>query len=417
MLDNFYQPQSLVIVLLALLLTARVLGEIAERFKIPAIIGEVMAGIILGPAILNWIAPNESISVLSDLGVFFLVVLAGLEIIPHDISTSLKGRNIFYIVFASLIPFISGALIGYLFKMPLSTCLFIGLCFTVTALPISARILLEMNKLNTPTGQRIISIAVIADVLSLLLLGVVIEVNNLQNINQFSQAVVFSLLKLVLLLFIFVLLYRIYQYAKLHFDVIRQKVDLLMLLLKGNESIFALVIVFILLFAGLTQFIGLHFIVGAFFASMLLNRQILGTRNYIRVRRNLYTVTMGLLAPVFFASIGLSFKVFDMSYFLFFIVLVAGVITSKTLSGLLGARLAGHFQIEGLTTGLGISMSGLMGLVIANVAYTQHFINNDMYSVLVSVGLFTTLVIPILLKKTFVILDKKYVLCLDSASN
>jgi Kef-type K+ transport system membrane component KefB len=413
MLGSFNQSQSLVIVLLVLLLAARVLGEIAERFKIPAIIGEVMAGIILGPAVLNWIKPNESISVLSELGVFFLVVLAGLEIVPHDIRTSLKGRNFFYIVFAFFIPFILGTIIGYLFQMPLSSCLFIGLCFTVTALPISARILLEMNKLKTPTGQRIISIAVIADVLSLLLLGVVIEVNNLQNINQFSQAVGFSLLKLVLLLFIFVLLYRIYQYAKLHFDIIRQKVDWLMLILKGNESMFALVIVFILLFAGLTQFIGLHFIVGAFFASMLLNRQILGARNYIRVRRNLYTVTMGLLAPVFFASIGLSFKVFDMNYFWLFIVLVLGVILSKTLSGLLGAKLAGHSQVEGITTGLGISMSGLMGLIIANVAYTQHFINDAMYSVLISMGLFTTLVIPIFLKKSFVILDKKLSSCLD----
>jgi Kef-type K+ transport system membrane component KefB len=139
--------------LLILLVFARVLGEIFERFKQPAMIGEIIAGIILGPTILNLIHRTDEIKTISELGVFLLVIIAGLEINFDDILRSLKGRNIIISIMAFFLPLSSGFAVGYFFGMEAMTTVFIGLCVAITALPVSIRILMDLGKINTDIGQ------------------------------------------------------------------------------------------------------------------------------------------------------------------------------------------------------------------------------------------------------------------------
>ena len=119
--------------LLLLLVAARLFGEIFERFKQPAMIGEIIAGIVLGPSLLNLIHRTEEIKVISELGVFLLVILAGLEINIDDILRSLRGRNIIVSILAFFLPILSGFCIGFLFHQPGLTTVFIGLCVAITA--------------------------------------------------------------------------------------------------------------------------------------------------------------------------------------------------------------------------------------------------------------------------------------------
>ncbi|RTL11542.1 MAG: cation:proton antiporter [Flavobacteriaceae bacterium] len=140
--------------LLLLLVLARFFGEIMERFKQPAMIGEILAGVLLGPTILNFIHRTEELKVISELGVFLLVIIAGLEINLDEIVKSMKGRNIIISILAFFVPIISGFFVGRYFELDVMSTIFIGLCVAITALPVSIRILMDLGKLNSPVGQK-----------------------------------------------------------------------------------------------------------------------------------------------------------------------------------------------------------------------------------------------------------------------
>ena len=146
--------------LLLLLVLARFFGEIMERFKQPAMIGEILAGVLLGPTVLNFIHRTEELKVISELGVFLLVIIAGLEINLDEIVKSMKGRNIVISLLAFFVPIVSGFFVGRYFELDVMSTIFIGLCVAITALPVSIRILMDLGKLNSPVGQKIISVAI-----------------------------------------------------------------------------------------------------------------------------------------------------------------------------------------------------------------------------------------------------------------
>ena len=168
--------------LLILLVLARLFGEVMERFKQPAMIGEILAGVLLGPTLLNFIHRTEELKVISELGVFLLVIIAGLEIHLDEIIKSMKGRNIIISIAAFFIPLISGYLVGNYFGQDVMSTIFIGLCVAITALPVSIRILMDLGKLNSSVGQKIISVAIFDDVIALTILGI-LSVNSLDNME------------------------------------------------------------------------------------------------------------------------------------------------------------------------------------------------------------------------------------------
>ena len=149
--------------LLLLLVLARVFGEVMERFKQPAMIGEILAGVVLGPTMLNIMVRNEELKVISELGVFLLVIIAGLEINIRDIAKTSRGRNLITSLLAFFIPIGSGFAVAKAFDLELVPSIFVGLCVAITALPVSVRILMDLGQLKSEVGQRIISVAIFVD--------------------------------------------------------------------------------------------------------------------------------------------------------------------------------------------------------------------------------------------------------------
>jgi Kef-type K+ transport system membrane component KefB len=397
----------LVVILLILLLSARVMGEIMERFGQPSMIGEVLAGVILGPTLLNIIYPSSEIKVLSDLGVFLLVVVAGMEIDLDQMRKSINLKNIWIAVLSFTIPLLSGLTIGYFFHFNWLITIFLGLCISITALPVSIRILMDLGKLNTDIGQKIITTAVFNDVLSLLILGIILDVrNNWGSFTEMSWSIGFSLLKITVFLIILFIVYKLFKRAKEKVSFINKQFDVFLMLLKGKESLFAVIMLFILIFASITELAGLHFVVGAFFAAIFLSKDLLGSRNYYQVHGNTNGITMGFLAPIFFAGIGLQFDIHSITNLWLLVIVLLASFISKILGGYLGGRLAGLNKPESVTLGVGLNARGIMELVIANIALSNGIINLSMFSILVVMGLFTTLMSPILLKKSFATIDK-----------
>ncbi len=388
--------------LLILLVVARLLGEVFERFKQPAMIGEILAGIILGPTVLNLIHRTEEIQVISDLGVFLLVIIAGMEINVDEVFKSLKGKNSIIFLSAFFIPFFSGFAVGWIFDINAMTTVFIGLCIAITALPVSVRILMDLGKINSSTGQKIIAAAILDDVLALAILGVILNLKD-TDMSMASIVKVSAISALKLLVFILLLWgsYYLIQLISRRQNYLEKNINRLLGFLKGKESLLVLFFAFILVFAAATELLGFHFIVGAFFGAMLLSDTVIGRRNMRSIYRTTNGLAMGLLAPIFFAGIGLEFDFSAIhDYWLMTAVLLASFL-SKILGGYAGGRLAGISGRVSMTIGIGMNARGIMELVIADIAFKSGLISHEVFSILVLMGVLTTLTTPILLKRYF----------------
>ena len=393
--------------LLILLVLARLFGEIMERFKQPAMIGEILAGVLLGPTLLNFIHRTEDLKVISELGVFLLVIIAGLEIHLGEIIKSMKGRNIIISIAAFFIPLFSGYLVGNYYGQDVMSTIFIGLCVAITALPVSIRILMDLGKLNSPIGQKIISVAIFDDVIALTILGILLDLKDVEpTFANISQATVFTVLKLIAFLIIIALTYKLIQKFAQKENFIENQLNLILTFLKGKESLFAVFFVFILIFATMTESIGLHFIIGAFFASMLISKELVGEKHLETFHNTTNSMAMGFLAPIFFAGIGLEFQFSSIQNYPLLFAIIAVSFLSKIIGGYIGGRFARLNHKISLALGVGLNARGIMELVIANIAYKAGIINTEIFSMLVIMGLITTLSTPFLLKRAFKSIEK-----------
>jgi Kef-type K+ transport system membrane component KefB len=389
--------------LLLLLVLARVFGEVMERFKQPAMIGEILAGVVLGPTMLNIMVRNEELKVISELGVFLLVIIAGLEINIRNIANTSRGRNLITSLLAFFIPIGSGVAVAKAFDLELVPSIFVGLCVAITALPVSVRILMDLGQLKSEVGQRIISVAIFDDVLALTILGVLLDVNSASDssIQVLGWTIALTLGKILLLMAGLVLAYRLINKLTDRENFIEAQLDKLLQLMRGKESLLAIMFAFILIFASLTEAVGLHFIIGAFFASMLLSKELLGATHFHEFEKTTHGMAMGFLAPIFFAGIGLEFQFSSISEWGLLAAIIGVSFGSKIVGGYLGARFAGLRHRKALTLGIGLNARGIMELVIANIAYREGLIGVELFSILVIMGVVTTLNTPMLLKRSF----------------
>jgi Kef-type K+ transport system membrane component KefB len=385
--------------LLILLIAARLLGELFERFKQPSMIGEIIAGIILGPTVFGLINPTDDIRVIADLGVFLLVIIAGLEVNVDDIIRSLRGKNIFITIMAFIIPFACGLVVGYFFNMGIISSIFIGLCISITALPISVRILMDLKIINTDIGQKILSAAIFEDVMALMILGIIL---NVQGSDRTLPAILkeasWSLLKLAIFFAILAVSYRGTKRLSKRPNYLENGIDKLLEFLKGKESLSALFFVFVLLFATLTETLGFNFIIGAFFASLLITKSLIGEKHFETVHSNTNGLAMGFLSPIFFAAIGLEFNFIAIHNYGLLITIVIVSYLSKIIGGYVGGRLAKMEKRAAFSVGIGLNARGIMELVIANIAYSKHLIDIEIFSILVIMCVLTTLTTPSMLK-------------------
>ena len=282
------------------------------------------------------------------------------------------------------------------------TTMFVGLCIAITALPVSIRILMDLGKLNTEVGRKIISVAIFDDVVALSILGVLLNLKN-TNLSIIAVTKVASVSLLKLFLFIGVLAFSYYMVKKITLkeNFVENTLNKLLSFIKGKESLFAVFFAFILLFSSITEALGFHFIIGAFFAAMLLNDSILGRENLKNIEKTTSSLAIGFLAPIFFASIGLEFDISAIHNIELLIAIVMVSYLSKIIGGSFGSSLAGLNNKVALVMGFGLNARGIMELVIANIAYKEGLINNEIFSILVVMGVLTTITTPIMLKWGF----------------
>lgn len=234
---------TLIEALLLLLIVSRVIGEVVERLGQPAMIGEIAAGVLLGPSVFALIQFTPEIKAIADLGVLLLVFLVGMEMDLDALWKAFRGRGALVGLAGFVVPLGMGILLGLAFGMSATRMMFVGLCIAITALPVSVRILMDLDKLQTDIGQRIISAAVTNDVASLLLLGIILGVKGHgPTTRSLLVSVGLALVKAVVFMAAIILMSRVIKkFTPGRFRRSRNLVDPLLLRLKGKESLFAIV--------------------------------------------------------------------------------------------------------------------------------------------------------------------------------
>lgn len=359
--------------LLTLIVLARVLGHLFARWGQPAIVGEMVAGILLGPAVLGFVEPNPALSGIASLAIFLVVLDAGLEMSFKDVQAAMRGRGFVVAMVAFFLPFGAGAAVAWAFDQDLMRTIFLGLCISITAMPVAVKMLDEMGLLQTAIGRYSVSTAVINDILTLFILGVLLALP-----AQSSWAAIFAIGGVVTFKLVVLALAVLGLNALLNL-LHRRGVDVSagpekLAAMFGPEAVFGIVIVFVLVFGSLSESLGFHFVIGAFFAALLLDKRQFVAARYDDLRGTLSSITGGFLAPVFFAYLGLEFHFSALADVGFVAAVLFAAIASKVLAGWLGGRAIGMSSREAL--GLG-------------------FIGQGMFSVLVLMGVVTTLLAPI----------------------
>lgn len=404
-MDLFY-------VLLILLVATRAFGELAERLGQPSLVGELIAGITLGSIVARYpsafpylvgLPDNSVFATITDLGMFFLMLFAGVEMQPHKILRYSGGAMV--VAFGGMVlPLVLGVGLGHIFlpDSPLKAVqsLFLGTALAITAVPATVRILMDLGQLDSAVGQTIVSAAVFDDIFSLLLLAV------LTGLMVFGEAP--SFMNLAWLVGKVLLFFAITGGVGLYIFPWGGR---FMHLLKAQELEISAVLVGAFFFAVLAEFLGLHFIVGAFVAGLYFGQKTIDLESYDRIKNSISAMTFGFLAPIFFASIGFNLDVSALSEAPVFVgVLIAIAFLGKIAGAGGAARLFGFSARDAANIGIGMSPRGAVELVIAGIALKaglfstpvgENTLLTHLFSAIVLMAVVTTVLSPILLKSRF----------------
>lgn len=401
-MDLFY-------VLLVLLVVTRAFGELAARVGQPALVGELVSGVILGTLVaqyadylpvLSSLLGDQVFEAITDLGMFFIMLYAGIEMQPSKIFEYSK-QSLVVAAGGMILPLALGMALGLLFlprsEYLMTQALFIGTALAITAVPATVRILIDLGRLNTPSGQIIVSAAVFDDVLSLLLLA---WLTALMDVVEGIEFVAIVLLALKIVVFFVVTLVIGFFAFPWGGKLLKQ--------VKEKELDFSAMLIAALAFSVLAEFLGLHFILGSFVAGVFFGRKTIDEQTYERVRSKVSGITFGFLAPIFFASIGLNLKLGAFTEIpLFLLLLLVAAFLGKFVGAGLAAYASGLSRTEAAAVGVGMSARGAVELVLAGIALEAGILSipgvtsavlANLFSAVVIVAIVTTVATPILLK-------------------
>ncbi|MBA4458516.1 MAG: cation:proton antiporter, partial [Nitrosopumilaceae archaeon] len=380
-----------------LLFAAKLMAELFLRLKLPIVLGELLAGMIVGPFALGQffiidgkqlLHINEEIKILGEMGAIVILFMAGLEMTPKEF---LKGGKASFTVgtLGVVVPFFAGFVIFGLFGFEALESMLIATALTATSIAISIQVLSEFGKLKAPEARLIIGAAVVDDILAIAVLSVVISITGsdagIESINIADVAI--TILQ-VLGFFAIMLVVAVIVIPK----VITPR------LWKAKGSVEGIATASFFGAAALAGSIGLSPIVGAFAVGMALST----TKVFEKVEN--YIGKIGLIfAPLFFAIIGaqVDLRAVDLNILMISGVIIVVAIVTKLLGCGLPAMFFLKNKAQGMRVGIGMISRGEVGLIVAGVGVTAGVLTSEVYSTIVIMVAVTTIITPIWLKMEY----------------
>ncbi|MCI5635556.1 MAG: cation:proton antiporter [Sarcina ventriculi] len=376
-----------------ILLSTKALGLVTKRFKLPQVVGALLAGLVLGPAVLNILHETDFIQQLAELGVIVLMFTAGLE---TDIK-ELKKSGVASVVIAILgmiVPLILGFILANFFNTNNSLDsslflqhMFIGVILTATSVSITVETLRELGKLNSNAGNAILGAAIIDDILGIIALTIISSCASSDTSTN-----IWIVIGKILLFFILAIMVGIVIFRLMNKEMKTHNTDL------RRFVIFSFVFCLLLSYAA-EEFFGVADITGTFIAGLILS----GTERKHYILSRFETSSYMLLSPIFFASIGIKVEIPKMSkeIIIFSILLIIIAVISKIIGCGLGAKLCKYTNSEALQIGTGMVSRGEVALIMANKGNALGLMSSIFFGPVVIMVVITTIISPILLKLVF----------------
>ena len=395
---------NILLLIAVALIFARLLGFLVDKLKQPAVIGEIIAGVILG-GIVIWLSDktlnfyifkfepafdlnSEVFVFLAELGILFLLFISGLETSIKKLKKMGKP-SVSVAIGGVLFPFIFGFLVGILFNFSYDYSIVIGLILTATSVGVTVRAFMDIGVLDTDVGATVLGAAVIDDVIGILLLGIVMGIE--------------SPLWIVLKIAIFFLIF-LYLGLKLIDKILDlgEKIQLPKAFLSISLSI-------LLIYSFFAYEAGIAGIIGAFVAGLLIGQNFRSRK----IADDVKTIAYGFFIPLFFVWIGASLwthaslgSIEILTLLLFVISIIIVSIIGKVLGCSIGAKIAGMSNIDSVRVGVGMVPRMELALIIATAAISKGLIEDSSFAQLILITtvvltIATTLVAPLLVKVTF----------------
>ena len=384
--------------LLTILLAARLMAEIAVRLNLPSVIGELMAGVILGPSLFGWMEPNEVLKLLAEIGIILLLFQVGLETDIRRLANT--GRKSIIVALGGLVvPFALGFSLGYwAFNLSMLVSLFIGGTLTATSIGITIRVLSDLKRQQEKEGQIVLGAAVLDDILGVVLLALLYEFSIGGGINMINAS-------------------KVLIFVGTFFILAPIAAKLISLLINRYDSVSEIpglipttMVSLVLFFAWLAHEVGAPELLGGFAAGLALSRRfflpfgIALRANKVfsnRIEGEMRPIIQ-LFTPIFFVMVGLSLNLREIDWsspfiwsfsLLFFTVAVIG-----KFSGALFIKESWKMR---MMVGLAMVPRGEVGLIFAELGRVSNIFNNEIYAGMVIVIALTTILPPLIMKWSY----------------
>lgn len=374
----------------AVLLAAYFGGLAIRKIGYPAILGELLIGILFGPAILGWLEYTESIKVLAEIGIVLLMVYIGMEIDFRDLKKA-SWPGLLAAFGGFFVPFFLGYFaIIWSGGTPISG-LFVAIAIGVTSLATKSRILIDLKLLNTRIAYVLMAGALISDTLALVIFS---------GITNFAETSVVNIRELliigskILLFFGVTISIGVFVLPRLGKYISRSG-------LKNSTAYFTLILIVAFGYSELAELAGMHSILGAFMAGLFIKDNLFPKNISKELNKAFYDVSIGFMAPIFFVSAGffVDVTVFQTDLDLLILITVLAIV-GKIVGTALFYLPSKNGWREGITIGTGMNGRGAVEIIIAEIGLEMGIIDKTIFSILVFMAIFTTLTVPVFLSWT-----------------
>lgn len=388
--------EQLILNLLLILVVSWLFGSLFVRLRLPVMLGQLMAGLVLGPTFLGVVHSTPALEFLAELGIFFAMFYAGMEMDPKELVKHI-WPSLSVAMGGFLLPFAMGFLSCRAFGATTYQSLFVGMGLSITAIAVQAVILQNLQIHKTKVGNIIIGAAIADDILSLIALSVLL---GLAESGSVEMVGVVMILAKVVLFFSFTIFTG-------HFIIpaLTSRLDDYY----GKGFTFALLAALIMAYAA--EMAGLHLVIGAFLAGQFVRKEIMDESVYNVISDRFFGLSYGFLMPIFFATLAFHLEFSSDPSFLFFAVVITVVAIAGKLIGCgLGAKFFGHSRDESMIIGFGMNGRGAVELVVVAVIIklsnellakgkiAEPLLTPEQISALVLMAFATTLLAPIMLR-------------------
>lgn len=373
-----------IVTMILVLISTKICGHISVRLGQPAVLGKLLIGIVLGPAVLSWVNTIDIFQEFSLIGVLLLMFLAGLETDTKQLKENFKPA-VAVAVIGIIIPLFSAFLVGEAFGLDFEHSVFLGVLFSATSVSITVQVLKELSVMKTKEASTILGAAVVDDILVVILLAFAMSF-----LGGGDDAVSIPMILVKKVVFFI----SIYVFGKYILPVLLKTASKF----KVTVPVTTMAVAICFAVAYFSEMLGMAGIIGTFFIGLFIS----DTEYKKEIEHSVDPIANAIFVPFFYVGVGLNVSFNGVIHQLPFLIICTVVaVLSKLVGGFIGAKATGFDKLSSLSIGAGMISRGEVALILATTGLTSGLLSEEYYTTVIISVILTTLIAPPLLKYYF----------------